>query len=188
VRQFLALELSREILGEIRGLQRDLQAMLAGWRWLDPSGIHLTLRFLGEVDEAVDAAARRGWRAAAASSFRCRVRLEGLGCFPPRGRPSVLWVGVAETGPDRQLARLAANVESAARDAGFEPLRRPFLPHLTLARSGKSRPAMPPDERGFTSRAKIEIDRLTLFRSELLRTGARYTVLDRWPVKRSLAL
>jgi 2'-5' RNA ligase len=182
VRQFLAVELSREVVKRLRELQDDLRTRVPGWRWVSAEGIHLTLRFLGEVETTLDATCREGWRAAAAASRRSTLRLCGLGCFPPRGRPRVLWVGLREIGSRGHLARLAQSIESRAREAGFETVRRPFQPHLTLARAARHGLAAVPREGRLPPDTTIEVDRLTLFASELLPTGARYTVLDRWPV------
>jgi len=177
VRLFLAIDLPAELREELAGLQARLRAGCAGWRWVRPQGIHLTLRFLGEVEPARDAACRAAWREAVAPLPPFRAELGGIGSFPPRGRPRVLWVGVVEPGPGGLLQELARRLERAARDCGFEPERRPFSPHLTLARAARGGgPAPPPAVERASGR--IAVERVQLFLSELHPAGARYTALD----------
>ena len=178
MRQFLAVELSGGLRDDLRSLQQQLRTETDGWRWVNPRSIHLTLRFLGEVATELDERCRGAWRTVAAGSRPFTVRLDGVGSFPPRGRPRVLWVGVREDGSDGRLASLAAAFETAARDAGFEHENRPFRPHLTLARARRSRGATLPERHEFVSRSALHVDRAVLFRSELMPTGARYSVLE----------
>lgn len=182
MRLFLAVELPDAVRQGLDALQARLRDSWPGWRWVRPEGIHLTLRFLGEVDEATDAAARAGWRQAAAGCAAFRFRLEGLGRFPPGGRPRVLWVGVGEEGSSGRLAALATAVEGAARKAGFAAERRTFHPHLTLARA--KRGGRPQWGEGIEPGIEeaVAVDRLVLFRSELRPDGARYTALDSFPL------
>jgi 2'-5' RNA ligase len=94
----------------------------------------------------------------------------------------VLWVGVRELGPGSALTALAGAVEAAARAAGFDAETRPFRPHLTIARSGRSgRPRFPGGE--FEGNAIVHAGELVLYRSELLPAGARYTRLDAFPLR-----
>ena len=93
---FLAAELPEAVLRQVGRLQTQLREQLGGWRWTRAEGIHLTLRFLGEVGDADDLRARPTWRATARSCTAPRVGLGRLGCFPQRGSPRVLWLGVEE--------------------------------------------------------------------------------------------
>jgi 2'-5' RNA ligase len=178
MRQFLAVDLSDELRAGLGGLQRRLQAEARGWRWVRPENIHLTLRFLGEVPAELDADCREAWRTVAAHASPFSFRLRGISSFPPRGRPRVLWVGVREQGSAGRLAQLAAAFEQAARDVGFDHENRPFRPHLTLARAERSGRATPPENQEYGSGTALDVDHTTLFRSELLPGGARYSVLE----------
>lgn len=125
MRLFVAVELPDAVR---EGLSR-LCADVPGARWVEPEQMHLTLRFIGEVDglverEVVDALAR-----VRAEPFS--VSLSGVGHFPPRGLPRVLWAGVERS---EALAALHDRVERALQRAGLEPERRRFFPHVTLAR------------------------------------------------------
>lgn len=124
-RLFIAVDLPDDI-------KKSLAALgcgLPGVRWLVPEHLHLTLRFIGEADAGQFAAIRQGVTGQGLPPFNCR--LQGLGCFPPKGRPKVIWAGVdAETG----LFRLQTAVEKNLRRLGLTPEERRFTPHITLAR------------------------------------------------------
>lgn len=178
MRLFLAVELPAPLRERLAALQSRLRPDSAGWRWARPEGIHLTLRFLGEVEAQRDSACRSAWREAVRPLPPFRFALEGLGRFPPGGRPRVMWVGVKETGSGGVLQALAERLEQAARECGFPPERRRFSPHLTLARAARGgRPEWPG---GAEERIgeRVEVDRVFLFLSELRPSGARYTALD----------
>ena len=176
MRLFLAVELPPVVREQLASLQAALRATCGGWRWVRAENIHLTLRFLGELDAAGDAACREAWREAAGQFRRFRVRLEEMGRFPASGRPRVLWVGVRAEPPNR-LLQLAGALEEAARRRGFEPEARPYRPHLTLARAGP-RPRLPDLDRVEPGPAAA-VDEVVLFQSRLGPGGARYTALDR---------
>jgi len=177
VRLFLAIDLGDAMRREIGAVQQRLRDGLGGWRWIDPRSIHLTVRFLGEV--APDDLDRQlpAWRGAAGCCSPARLRVGGLGVFPARGTPRVLWIGVEAIDPPGAVEALGRFFERAARDLGLPPESRPFRPHLTLARAGRhGRPAPPPA--GIVGDlGEIEAREIVLFRSELLPGGARYTPL-----------
>jgi len=155
----------------IRDLLIDAMDDSPDLRWQDEEQLHLTLRFIGEVDRPVaeDVAAALGRIRAA----RFEVRLSGVGRFEQRGS-GALWAGVEPKAP---LAALAAKVERACRSAGLEPEPRAFHPHITLARWKGRRTREVHDflerRRGFSSEP-FEVDRFILFESRLSRHGAHY--------------
>ena len=124
-RLFVALSLPDPVKRSLEPLARGLGDV----RWLDPEQQHLTLRFIGELDngrlnEVADALALvEGWP--------FELGLEGLGHFPPRGEPQVLWVGVAKSA---ELAGLKRRIDRALAAADVPPESRKFTPHVTLAR------------------------------------------------------
>jgi 2'-5' RNA ligase len=149
-----------------------------------PEGVHVTLRFLGEVAERRLPELSAAWRAAAAAGRPAELTATGLGTFPPRGRPRVLWVGLHD-GSGGNLAALAGLLEQAAREAGFPPEERPFAPHLTLARAGAGEaPRRPAAEIG--ALGSFHAAEVTLYRSLPGRGGAVHTPLERYPVGRDL--
>ena len=134
-RVFIALDLPPSTKDSLRLTVQELQSDLqTGIRWVDPGGIHLTLKFLGEVEEGV---VERVINSMGEASGRfpapsIGLSLAGLGVFPNTWEPRVLWAGV--TGEMEALLRLQMLVDEAMVGVGFPPERRPFRPHLTLGR------------------------------------------------------
>ena len=148
---------------------------IPGARWQDDDQLHLTLRFIGEVDRhrADDiAAALDGLHSPAVS-----LTLGTFGRFEHKGRPEALWIGA---GPKDTLERLHAKVDRALVRAGLEPERRAYLPHITLARFGRSAVAfpLPPDPPS----ANFDVDQICLYESHLGRSGATYEIVGRYPL------
>jgi 2'-5' RNA ligase len=175
VRAFLALEIPPEIRAGIRELIRRLEPRVRGVRWVRAEGIHVTLRFLGPSSPAALAAVEERVRPAARACPRGEARVGGLGLFPERGAPRVLWLAVALPEPVLALQRVC---EEAAAAAGFEPETRPFRSHLTL---GRWRGRAPRPDLADVDLGTMPIDRLVLFRSQLHPKGAIYTPLQTYP-------
>lgn len=182
MRQFLAVDLSDGMRDALAALQERLRGSFSGWRWIPPESVHLTLRFLGEVDGALDAEARPRWRRAAEEARRCRCEGAGVGAFPPRGAPRVLWVGVRESRGGSALASLAEALENEARSLGLPAETRGFRPHLTVGRSRKDCRAARPRGLEDLTLPGFPVETVTLFRSRLSPAGAAYDILERFPV------
>ena len=115
-------------------VNRRLKALcsgLAGARWLPPEQFHLTLRFSGDVDSGGFADIADGLSSVACPPFS--LGLGGVGLFPPRGQPRVLWAGV-ELGSGDGLSLLHGRIDGRLRSLGIAPEGRKFAPHVTLAR------------------------------------------------------
>lgn len=185
LRLFLALDPSERVRRRLDDVQGELRRGGAtGWKWIRPEAIHLTVLFLGWVDPALDERARDAWRDVAARTPRLDLVVGGLGRFPAAGRPRVLWAGIDEPARTGALERLATAASDAARDLGFAIEARSFSPHLTLARAERrTRPHLPAGAR-FEPGEPLTLDALRLMRSQLGPTGARYTVLESFPLGR----
>jgi RNA 2',3'-cyclic 3'-phosphodiesterase len=174
VRLFVAVDVPASIKDAIDAdVVEPLQA-LEGAKWTRPQGRHLTLAFLGNVDdERVDdvAAALRG-----VHHDPFEAAFDAVGGFPNVKRPRVLWVGIGN-GRER-LASLAASVQVALEPLGFEPERRAFHPHFTLSRFPQPRAQSVPEVE--VPQTPFAVDAFCLFRSQLHPKGARYTVLERF--------
>jgi 2'-5' RNA ligase len=177
-RTFVAIELDRALREAIGDLQARLTPRLGGIRLVRPDGIHLTLRFLGDTSPTQVETLLPQFGAAAALCPPAEARVDGLGTFPERGRPRVLWLGLEVPLSVLELQRAC---ERAARAAGFEKEERPFRAHLTLGRwrERAARPDLPPADLGTT-----RLEELVLFRSDLRSGGAVYTPLARFPLGR----
>jgi 2'-5' RNA ligase len=188
VRTFIAIELSPDVLARIGELQtrikKDVPPSLV--RWVRPEGIHLTLKFLGEVPaDKIDAIAE-AMQGACAPHPPFAVAIAGMGCFPNPRRPRVVWVGVDE--PSGTLARLQRDVERAMKPLGFPPEGRKYSPHLTLGRVKGRAPAALQALGEYVSRAQVHlgemgVSSIHLIRSDLQPSGAVYSELASAPLR-----
>jgi 2'-5' RNA ligase len=194
IRAFIAIELTKNILTQLSAVQSQLRAALpAGCvRWVRPEGIHLTLKFLGDVPTSQLDAIKAAVEEAAGASPTFSLEAGRLGCFPNLRRPSVVWVGIQE--PAGALARLQRAVEATIAPLGYPREKRPFSPHLTLGRV--SRQAKPGElrrlgeyvESAVVGRlGQMSVDEITLIQSVLKPSGAEYTTLMRATLSRGEA-
>ena len=171
------------------GLRGVVSAPLAAWRrlggevaWADPATAHLTLRFLREADPARLERLHERLPEVARSSQAILASPGVTGAFPSWGRPRVLWLGIESGGA---IERLAAAVEEAARNAGFEREERRFTAHLTLGRVRGTRGIRRVADavRGWKAGGEAEaIPDVVLYRSDLGAGGARHVALARYPI------
>ncbi len=176
MRLFVALDLP----WEVRRQLSQLATGLPGARWLPPENYHITLRFLGEMPahraEELDHAL------AALRGKRFTLQLGGVGVFEKAGRPQTLFVGV-ERSP--QLDHLQAKIETAVQRIAFEPERRRFTPHVSVARLDGAPPAKLVEwvQRHNLMRADlVPVEHFTLFSSRLSKEGADYTAEVEYPL------
>lgn len=189
MRTFIAIELPDAIRG---GLQREIDILrtLPGGRavrWVSASGIHLTLKFLGEVAPSRIESIQGAMREAAAGPSPFEVSVRGLGVFPNSRRPRVVWVGVEDT--SGHLARVQSELEDRLGKLGFEREDRSFHPHLTLGRVRRGASAIESQELGETLAGvvspeigSLSVVRLSLMRSDLRPTGAVYSRMGEAPL------
>ncbi len=174
-RLFVAIRPSRDI----RDALLTTMGGVAGARWQDDGQLHLTLRFIGEVDRrtAEDVAV-------ALSSIhfnRFEVALASIGTFERRGQPHVIWAGVVAS---HMLKALRAKVDQACVRAGLEPERRAFHPHITLARLGRTAGPVAAafDASPLVSALRFEATEFALFESRLSDDGATYEPIASYPL------
>ena len=137
LRLFVAVTLPSEAREAIARLIHALRAAdVSGLRLVNPEGVHLTLKFLGNVDRSLLPALADALDAAGEGAAPFALQLSGVGAFPNPRSPRVLWAGVL--GDTLSLAALAHRVDEASSTLGFSRERRPFSPHLTLARVRES--------------------------------------------------
>ena len=133
IRTFIAIELPAEVKNDLRQLVTILNNYNAcPAKWVDSEAIHLTLKFLGNIGPDKIDLIRQIMREAAAATGPFRLQLGGLGAFPNLNRAQVVWVGIK--GDLANLEALQQKLDQGLSGAGFTPERRPFTPHLTLAR------------------------------------------------------
>jgi 2'-5' RNA ligase len=184
IRSFLAIGIPGEILGEIGRLQERLKREIQGdIRWVRPDGIHLTLKFFGDIPEGAVSDISAVVEKAVAGHDPLDLSVSGAGVFPDLRRPRVLWLGM--TGDVERLLTLQTTLERDLQRIGFPREERPFRPHLTLARI-RSQRALTGLGRALEKRGGCEAGRfvaagLSLLKSDLTPQGAIYTKLREFP-------
>ena len=157
--------------------ERLLAAMggISGARWQRDDQLHLTLRFIGEVDRhrAGDILAALG----ALHHPRFEIAVSGLGTFERRGQTDTVWASVT---PQEPLRALHNKVDQAIARVGIEPDRRAYLPHITLARLTRASGPIGNllEQSGGLRTDPFAVDRFSLFESKLTPEGAVYTIVD----------
>ncbi|MFQ5991506.1 MAG: RNA 2',3'-cyclic phosphodiesterase [Nitrospiraceae bacterium] len=188
IRTFIAIELPgtlRQALADQQAQLRDLIGRTGDrsirLQWVKPESIHVTLKFLGDVDASLIPKMQASLAGAVSSQPRFSVEVSGLGAFPDAQAPRVLWVGMSGSG--KELAGLAAQVDQALHELGFPLESRPFRPHLTVARIkersrevGRALTAS-----GVMTKAveigSLAVSSVSVMKSELKPSGAVYTRL-----------
>jgi 2'-5' RNA ligase len=181
MRAFIAIDLPESIRTALRRAQASFRSVSPDARWTQPEGIHLTLKFLGEIsDRKVREVCESLKNLGRFESFA--VGLKGFGFFPDARRPRVFWAGVEAPA---SLSRLAEQIEEAMQSIGFASEERAFRPHLTLARFGmpQPQPALQAllTQQGEQELGNFEVSEFFLFESKLSPKGAEYRKVERFP-------
>ncbi|MDZ7715956.1 MAG: RNA 2',3'-cyclic phosphodiesterase [Balneolaceae bacterium] len=173
MRLFIAIELPDALKNELRSLQDPAE----GIRWQATGQLHITLKFLG--DTTVDRVKDLKYRLNNLQSPSFSISVKGLGKFPKKGNPKVIWVGVSKS---KKLFQLQEKVEKSCLKLGFEKGRRTFVPHITLGRVKKDGEveAYRILRKPFAYPEKITVNHFTLFESRLSPEGAQHKALERY--------
>jgi 2'-5' RNA ligase len=183
-RAFIAVCLDEATRTAVSAEIERLRPLSRAVAWVPPQNLHLTLKFLGDQSDGRLAEAVLGIEEVATACAPFAVTLHGLGAFPGMERPRILWVGVAEGA--LAIRALQSGVEGALERRQFTPESRPWHPHLTIGRVFDPRrwrhdtsPAlMQSIARAASMRfGTVDVSRVVLMRSDLSRSGARYSEL-----------
>lgn len=184
IRSFIAIPLGADLIARIEKTQRELKSVPADVKWVSPGSIHLTLKFLGNVEEAGIEDIAQGIKRGIKDVHPWKANVKTMGAFPGLRSPRVVWIGIDDTGG--QMVRLQNQIEKEMAGLGFEEEKRAFSPHLTLGRvrspQGRNDLAkylLDERERVF---GEISVDRVILYKSELRPSGAVYTALRELPL------
>ena len=171
----------------VSDLKKGVQFTKAQLAWVNPRGMHVTLKFLGGVDDSRVGLIIKTLAPAIESVAPFPFSLGGVGVFPDDRQPRVLWVGV-KTG-QKEFSDLATAIERGLIPLGIEPERRSFNAHLTLARIKSTRGAREMIDIVESHRdcrlGLAPVDTITLYESRLAPEGATYRVLHRWSLQAS---
>ncbi len=174
LRAFVAAELPVAVIPAYEAARRCLADLDARVRWVRPEGIHITLKFLGDVEFTAVPHILETVRTVAGRTPPMALRTTDVGA-PNPARARVIWLGVGgETGI---LGRLRADLDDAMCGMGFERETRRFHPHVTLARARRNAVRLPAGLTGAVEAAHLTVDRLALYSSDLRPGGAVYNVL-----------
>jgi 2'-5' RNA ligase len=193
IRAFIAIELPDGIKSELDRLQAQLKAgRQHPVKWVNPYGIHLTLKFLGNIAADKTGEITRAIETATRGVPPLHLEIRDLGVFPNLKRVRVAWVGVG--GDLAQLGQIQQRIESNMARLGFAPESRSFTPHLTLARLQEQ--ASPDEQQSFgqlitSTRFEaihgFDVDSINLIKSQLTREGAIYSRISSIKLKKTLS-
>jgi 2'-5' RNA ligase len=180
IRSFIAVELPDDVLSAVSRVQGQLNSYGFRTKWVRPANIHVTLKFLGDIDSGTIDVIANAMVSAAEGCAPISLSAKGIGVFPNTKRPRVLWVGL--TGEVNLLIDLQRKLDDRLSDIGFAKEHRAFKGHLTLGRF-KARVNSSEITRALTEFEDFETQsfmarELILFKSELRPSGAVYSKLE----------
>jgi 2'-5' RNA ligase len=185
VRSFIAIELPDEVRERLSRLKKELERGEHKFvKWVNPGGIHLTLKFLGNIPSKQVTEITEAIKEASQGISPFHLEISGLGAFPNLRQARVFWVGIG--GEVDKLSKLQQNIDSALATLGFAKEERSFMAHLTLARIRQG--ASPQERRNFgelidsvifEDKYHIKVETISLMKSQLTPAGAIYTCLTR---------
>ena len=175
IRAFIAIEIDPQPVRQISAMITDLKPRIAGIRWVPQANFHLTLKFLGDIEENKIEPIAEALELVLRPFPRFTINAKDLGVFPDLKRPRVLWIGLE----GKKLLELASKVETALDSLGFVPEKKGFKPHLTVGRwrqfDRASRKFLEELEKWQGHEfGESTVAEVILFQSELRREGAIY--------------
>ncbi len=181
MRLFLALDLNEEQISGLAGLQKELKKDCSRIKWVDSTSLHITIKFLGEIEENRINSLIRRVEFAIDKINPFMLSLEGLGFFPSNDKPRIIWVGIDKG--SEHVKWIWEEIEWAFQEEGFSLSQKPFTPHVTVGRIRRETKKVPVNKwidryRDFSLPA-TKIDHITLYHSNLQPQGAVYTPLQK---------
>lgn len=186
MRLFIAIEIPHEIKAALAAAQNHLRQIRADVSWTKPENIHLTLKFLGEVEESRLNEIRQVMNDAVSETSFFSLGLQGMGVFPDERQPRVLWAGL--TGAIEQLQKLQRRLDGGLRQINLSDGNNDFHPHLTIGRiksNRNTRELLAEAQQYALPALSFNVSEIVLMKSELHPAGARYTALIRAPLERT---
>jgi len=185
IRSFIAIELSPTIKAHIEEIQNKLKSSTSDVRWVRPEGMHLTLKFLGNIEEEKISALSDVVTQCTSDITSFSLTVHTLGAFPNEKNPKVIWVAASDDSGN--LSTLQQTLEYRLSTMGFKVEKRAFSPHLTLGRlkspKGKKELCNNLSDHKQLECGTFEAREVCLFKSELKPRGAIYTKLKVFPLQ-----
>ena len=189
IRSFLALELPTDVVRFLEDIINRLKRSGADVKWVNPNSIHLTLKFLGNINRSRIMEIRTSLNPILSVQPELELETTAVGAFPSLNQPRVIWVGVKEISGNAELVKIVSQVEEAFYQMGFDKETKSFTPHLTLgrARSSRNKGELAALINSTKSNVKLRfvVNRAVLFQSILERTGALYRELSTFEFKKT---
>ena len=186
IRAFIAISIPAPVQNVVENIQGRFKEIRAPIRWVRPSNLHMTLKFLGNVNEEQIEGVKKCLTEAGQGVNSFTLKTSEIGGFPNLNYPKVLWLGFSDT--DGQLHKLAENIEFQLQKIGFEPERRKFTPHLTIGRlkspKGKKNLIRLLHEKKNVSCNDICVTCFKLIKSDLKPSGPEYSVLHTFNLRK----
>ncbi len=172
LRLFIAIPLGPDLKEAISKIQSLLKRRNEGVKWVNPEGLHLTLKFLGNTPQEKVPRIEEAMRKALAPFGPFSVLIKGTGAFPSLKKARVLWVGIEDE--RSRLKEMFKSLEKQLQKLGFPMEERPFKPHITLGRIKNLKSIDFPEELEDQEVGVLEVKEVILFKSELKPEGAEY--------------
>lgn len=185
MRTFIAINLNPEIKKALIQLIKELDTGNRNIKWIAEQGMHLTLKFLGEIDRGKVTQIENVLERILEKHRPFSLRFKGTGSFPPGKKAArVLWVGIEE---EESLKRLQSELEAELEKIGFPREQRRFHPHLTLGRvkfqSGLGQTLSLLEKYRDQAFGEMKVEKITFFQSILKPTGAEYSILSEFELR-----
>jgi 2'-5' RNA ligase len=185
IRSFLAFELPLEIKNVVARVSEELRQSTLNARWVKVDNIHLTVVFMGNIETEDIPAIAGGVKEVCQAFGAFDLSLKGIGCFPNRRNPRVLWLGL--DGDLEPMSEFRDALQGHLADFGIKEEKRKFKPHLTLGRFRKPKKTDSKENQLLSkyediSSSVCSLKELILFKSNLKPTGAVYTKVEAWPL------
>ena len=185
MRSFLAFELPSEIKNAVAQVSETLKKSRLDVRWVKVDNIHLTVVFMGNTNADDMPAIQDDVKKVCSQYGSFDISLKGIGCFPNRRRPRVMWIGL--DGDLERMGRFRDDLQDQLKSFGIKVEKRKFKPHLTLGRFRSSKKTVIDlddiiSEHETLNSPFFTLNALNLFKSDLKPGGAVYTKLETWPL------
>ena len=180
MRTFIAVAISSEVREKIARIQAEFRKGDPDVKWVEPGNVHITLKFLGEVEEDKLLGVIEKTRLGVAGVSNFKVHLSGLGSFPNLKSPRVVWVGVSEG--KQELKNLSERIEENLSQLGFAKEKREFSAHLTIGRvrslRGKDKLVKKIEELENSDVGEFSVDKVLVMESQLSSKGPTYRIIE----------
>jgi 2'-5' RNA ligase len=185
IRTFVAVNIDSAVRQRVGGLVDRFRAAGAEVKWVEPQNLHITLKFLGDVDAKEIHRVCGAVQGAVADAAPFEFEVRGAGAFPKANRPRTVWLGIAQG--REEMIDLNQRIEPALEKLGFRREARRFQPHLTIGRVRRGGPAVAELGKLIGEQADVElgltkVPEVIVFSSQLDRSGPTYEALARAPL------